>query len=132
MSTLLEKIEEDAARRLPLPAGPQPPEELARYKNFLKIESHRLKILHRAGASGREICQARAAVMDLLLRYMVQAIQASIPPAKNSLDWALVAIGGYGRGELNPQSDIDFMFLHDGSLVSRGLPVPYLKQLTDG
>src|SRR5437870_11354815 len=116
MPTLLEKIVADASVRLPLPTGQQPSRELARYKGFLKIESHRLKILHRAGAGGREICQARAAVMELLLRYMVQAIQNSIPPAKNSSDWALVSIGGYGRGELNPQSDVDFMFLHDGGL----------------
>ena len=27
-----------------------PPEKLVRYKNFLKVETHRLKLLHRAGA----------------------------------------------------------------------------------
>src|SRR6266498_3693627 len=136
MPTLLEKITASAAERLPLPPSRQPSQELARYKNFLKVESHRLKILHRAGAGGREICQARAAVLDVLLRFILEAVRnntrvesKTAPPA-----FALVAIGGYGRGELNPQSDIDIMFLHNGDTVStaRGKPHPYLSMLTDG
>ncbi|PYK97499.1 MAG: [protein-PII] uridylyltransferase [Verrucomicrobia bacterium] len=136
MPTLLEKIQADAAGRLPLPSGREPSQELARYKDFLKVEAHRLKMLHRAGAGGREICQARAAVLDVLLRYILNAVEkntrveAKTPPPR----YALVAIGGYGRGELNPQSDIDIMFLHDGDAVSvaRGKPHPYLTALTDG
>src|SRR5205807_1659571 len=66
MPTLLEKMEANAAMRLPLPPGAVAAQELPRYKNFLKVESHRLMILHRAGAGGREICQGRAALIDLL------------------------------------------------------------------
>src|SRR6266699_116324 len=120
MPTLLENIAERAAERLTLPPNRQPAQDLARYKNFLKVESHRLKILHRAGAGGREICQARAAVLDVLLRSVLEAVRnntrvesKTAPPA-----FALVAMGGYGRGELNPQSDIDIMFLHNADSIT--------------
>src|SRR5438034_7034892 len=108
MPTLLEKIVADASVRLPLPTGQQPSRELARYKNFLKVESHRLKMLHRAGAGGREICRARAAVLDVLLRYIVDAITsgAGVEAKKAPPKFVLVAIGRYGRGELNPPGDV--------------------------
>ncbi|MBI1177907.1 [protein-PII] uridylyltransferase [bacterium] len=134
MPTLLDKIELDAEKRLKLPAGRRPAEELSRYKRFLKLESHRLRMLHRSGVSGREVCKARAAVYDLLIRHILEGVLASqpelqtVPPAP----WALVATGGYGRAELNPLSDIDIMFLFHGELVSRGKPNPYLSALNEG
>jgi [protein-PII] uridylyltransferase len=132
--TLLEKIEANARARLVLPPNVMPRQELARYKNFLKVETHRLKILHRAGGSGREICGARAAILDLLLRHILTAIQKASPVLARApaLDFALVAIGGYGRAELNPHSDIDIMFLHDGSMVEKGKALPALAELVDG
>ncbi len=133
MPTLLEKIETNAAGRLTLPKGRQPSEELARYKNFLKVETHRLKILHRAGGSGREVCQARSAILDVSLRYILEAVTNLREPDSGKVPaLALVAIGGYGRGELNPHSDIDIMFLHDGDLVTRGKVHPTLTAVTDG
>ena len=78
MQELLKKIEASAAARLTLPPGQPPAQELARYKAFLKVETHRLKLLHRAGGGGREICHARAAILDALLRHLWEAAKASL------------------------------------------------------
>jgi len=48
---LLKKIEADAQEHLPLPLNADTAEKLARYKGFLKVETHRLKLLHRSGGS---------------------------------------------------------------------------------
>jgi [protein-PII] uridylyltransferase len=133
MQELVAKIESDAVARLPLPPGRPATQELARYKAFLKLETHRLKMGHRAGSGGMEICRARAGLLDVLLRYLWQTAEANLSPQaqKEFPPLALVAIGGYGRAELNPHSDIDFMFLHNGQIAaSRALP--HLSKVIDG
>src|SRR2546427_6260072 len=114
MPTLLEKIEANAAERLLLPPNRQPSQELARYKNFLKVESHRLKMLHRAGAGGGETCQARAAVMDVLLRYILAAIKRDAEAAAKTSPptFTLVAIGGFWRRGPTPHTDTRLHVLH--------------------
>lgn len=85
-----------------------PAERIALFKRFMKIEEHRIKLRHRAGAGGIEIAQARAELLDLVLRAMFRA--ASEKRSQNE-GISLVAIGGYGRSTLNPGSDIDLLFL---------------------
>jgi [protein-PII] uridylyltransferase len=132
VQNLLKKIEAAADTRLLFPPETTPAEKLARYRNFLKVETHRLKILHRAGEAGNIICQARAVIIDELLKHFWNEALEKIPGARQeNPPVALVAIGGFGRAELNPQSDIDFMFLHEG-LVAAGKPQPPLSELFDG
>src|SRR2546423_11695 len=109
----LEQVLTHAAKRLGTTGARRPTEVLPLYKKFLKVEEHRLRLKHQAGGGGREICARRAELVDVLLQYVFGAAEASARgngAAKVPL--ALVALGGYGRGELNPFSDIDVMLLH--------------------
>jgi [protein-PII] uridylyltransferase len=133
MQELLRKIESDATARLPLPPGILATQELPRYKAFLKLETHRLKMMHRAGTGGRQICRARARILDLLLENLWTSAKSNLSKdaQKEFPALALVALGGYGRAELNPHSDIDFMFLHSGQIAANR-PLPYLSKVIDG
>ena len=79
------------------------------YRSFLKKENHRIRLQHAAGLSGTEVCQQRTDLLDVVLRSLFkQALQESQADARV----ALLASGGYGRGLLNPGSDIDLQFIH--------------------
>ena len=69
---------------------------------------------HRAGAGGLEIASAWSTVMDHLIRHLYSAISLECGSriADGDRSFALIAQGGYGRGELNPHSDIDLLFLY--------------------
>jgi [protein-PII] uridylyltransferase len=113
ISRHLEQVLTHAENRLAATGSRRPTEVLPLYKKFLKLEEHRLRLKHQAGGGGREICARRAELIDILLQYVFGAAAAAAGgngTAKVPL--ALVALGGYGRGELNPFSDIDVMLLH--------------------
>lgn len=113
MSRHHEKVLEHAERELTPATGPTPG-LLPIYQKFLKIENHRLRLRHHAGGGGREVCASRASLIDVVLRHLFEAATGSTQErnGKKSIPLSLVALGGYGRGELNPGSDVDVMFLH--------------------
>src|SRR5437763_2001472 len=109
----LEQVLAHAESRLAATGSKRPTEVLPLYKKFLKVEEHRLRLKHQAGASGREICARRAELVDVLLRYVFGGAAATTRGnGEPKIPLALIALGGYGRGELNPFSDIDVMLLH--------------------
>jgi [protein-PII] uridylyltransferase len=88
---------------------------LAASKHFLNHYREVIKERHRAGASGDGIVQTITAMSDTLINKLFHCILGDLQDARTAREQlALVAIGGYGRGELNPCSDIDLMFLYSG------------------
>ncbi len=113
----LEKVLAHAERELSLDtaAAQSDTPRLPFYRRFLKIENHRLLLAHQAGGGGREICRRRVSLLDVFLRHLFADACRACPPCEASPETlpAMLAIGGYGRGELNPYSDVDILFLHD-------------------
>ena len=97
---------------------PDNPTELLKYqidfKKLIKTEQNKIKKFHRSGAGGREVIQAHTSLIDSVLCYLINELAASRKKksAETILEeFSLIAVGGYGRGELNPCSDIDLLFL---------------------
>jgi len=120
MGDHLEKVLAHAEKELVSRGKQSASELLALYKKFLKIENHRLRLKHYAGGGGLAIAQERANLLNVILRHLFDSACAAVPGlAKPPPGITLAAIGGFGRGELNPYSDVDIMFLHEDS--SKGI-----------
>lgn len=86
-------------------------------KNFLAKYREEIMQLHKSSASGSEVTHLLCDMMDELNNKLFLLIVYDIGGGDEMLEHiSLVAVGGYGRAELNPFSDIDIMFLHDGVL----------------
>ena len=98
-------------------SAPPPSAEglLAFGRQLHRAEMQRLKMRHRTGLGGRELISFRSQLMDQLVIWSFQAVlKTQVTNSSFSEGVAIVALGGYGRQELAPYSDVDLMFLKKG------------------
>jgi len=115
MSRHLDKVLAHAETELANAGRRSTSDLLAMYRKFLKIEEHRLKLRQKAGGGGRELARKRVDLLDVVLKHLFTTALEQVGISKQAPKIAIIAIGGYGRGELNPCSDVDIMFLHTAS-----------------
>lgn len=87
--------------------------QIPRLKQALNIINQRLNQAYYDGADIRDLVYGRAWAMDQLLA----KIWRLFPWPDSNI--ALFAVGGYGRGELHPKSDIDLLILVSNDDTSR-------------
>ena len=100
-----------------LNAATKPAETIQIFKDAICAANVHFNDRFLEGEESDKLISERSRFMDHILRH-----------AWNQYDWdknvALLAVGGYGRGELHPQSDIDLMLL-----VRRGSPQRYQQSI---
>lgn len=103
----------DAARRAGL---------LALYKGALAKGREEIQRRFFKDLDGAKAVLAHAYLIDQLIRLIHDTAAVRIYPGANpttSEKLCILAVGGYGRGELAPYSDIDLLFVHEYKITAR-------------
>jgi [protein-PII] uridylyltransferase len=83
-----------------------------------------LKTKHVEGASGQESVRAHARLIDDLVSSLTRLVLGDAERDRLApTPLVVVALGGYGRGELHPSSDIDLMVIYEATLT------PYVQRV---
>jgi [protein-PII] uridylyltransferase len=100
-------------------------------KQWLAEERAKLKQQHDAGSPGIQVCTRLTDLLDGVILKLYEAALSELPTedaARLRDEIALVALGGYGRHDVAPFSDVDLMILHTPQIRSRA--VPFIRRLT--
>jgi [protein-PII] uridylyltransferase len=129
---MINRITRHAKTRLNFDGDIKKAKRLSACKQFMKLEMQMVVMKHKQGESGIKVANARATIIDVMLD---QLFTYALDHYENEFDElpvpvALVAVGGYGRAELSPGSDIDLMILLPARVKSN--KIKHLQQfLTD-
>jgi [protein-PII] uridylyltransferase len=96
-------------------------------REFLERARHEVRERHDGGASGLAVVTAYTDAIDRLVRFLFGNATLHFE-TRNPLitqRCAILAQGGYGRGELNPYSDIDLLVLYPWKVT------PYVETIAD-
>ncbi len=129
---LIRRIRQHAEKRLDFAPGEGVGERLPKLKQYARLEREMLQRYHRKGDSGLRVAKSRSIMIDVLLQQLFEFALETYKRAHGKLpcEVALVALGGYGREELSPFSDIDLMFLFP-KRVNKVLIKPLQETLTN-
>jgi len=129
---MIRGILKTARERLAFTATAPMAARLTACKAFLRHVDEEILRRHRGGEGGLKIAQARATEIDTLIEHLFafaleawRLTQGGLPPTPVSV----IGLGGYGRAELCPRSDIDVMFLYPGNVKPEAIK-PFQAFLT--
>jgi [protein-PII] uridylyltransferase len=104
---------------------------IADFKAYLKQENEILFRYHRQGQSGLRVARLRSTVMDVLIEGLAERALTKAGIPADAREYAILALGGYGREEMCPFSDVDIMFFYPTNAPD-SVAKPLQQALSDG